>query len=68
MFEKLREEKHFMGEVVRQTDETTSVDEWLEPLYRHRIARRHLDSLSLEEEEEILEEAKGLILRHLLKE
>ncbi|MBM7554133.1 metallophosphoesterase family protein [Thalassobacillus pellis] len=62
----LSKEQHFIGEVIRQSEEASNMDEWLAPLYRHRTARKHLARLSPEEKEDILQGAKELLLTKLM--
>ncbi|WP_028781950.1 metallophosphoesterase family protein [Thalassobacillus devorans] len=65
--EELRCEKHFVGEVLRQYEASGDMEAWLEPLYRHRTARKYLEQLSDDDKEQVWKEAKDLVLRELLK-
>ncbi|RLL45001.1 DNA repair exonuclease [Oceanobacillus piezotolerans] len=58
--------EHFVGELVRHFDQT-SIHSHLEELYYHRSARKFLSSLSGEEEQLIVSEAKELLMRELWK-
>ncbi|MFG6121241.1 metallophosphoesterase family protein [Thalassobacillus sp. B23F22_16] len=63
----LMQEKHFVGEMLRQFQQAEEMDDWLKPLYRHRKARKHLEVLREEEKEQVMQEAKDLLLMELLK-
>ncbi|SEB09270.1 DNA repair exonuclease SbcCD nuclease subunit [Thalassobacillus cyri] len=63
----LKQEKHFVGEVLRQYEALGDMEAWLDPLYRHRTARKYLDRMSDDEKKQVLKEAKDLVLMELLK-
>ncbi|WP_257349450.1 metallophosphoesterase family protein [Pseudalkalibacillus decolorationis] len=59
-------ESHFVNEIISVIEETDNLKEVLSPLYKHRIARKFLDKDDLEEQE-ILEEARRLLLDSMIQ-
>ncbi|ASF38698.1 DNA repair exonuclease [Halobacillus halophilus] len=66
--EDLRKGQHFTGELLREIEglEDGELENCLSPLFRHRKASRFLETLSVEEKQEIIEAAKTLTLNQLL--
>lgn len=58
---------HFIGELNRHFSEA-SIQPFIKDLYQQKMARRHIDILTEEEELEIKSTAKNLLLNALLKE
>lgn len=57
--------EHFLGELMRHFDEVP-VQPFMKELFQHKQARKYLDSLSVEEEQEIKTEAKEWLVNALL--
>ncbi|WP_138419788.1 metallophosphoesterase family protein [Aquibacillus sediminis] len=66
--EQLKQGNHFIGELVRSFDQQEDVSDSLQPLYNHRRARKYLQTLTIQEQQEIKTEAENLLLHHLLKD
>ncbi|GGM25567.1 DNA repair exonuclease [Paraliobacillus quinghaiensis] len=64
--EALRQGDHFLGEMLRSF-ENTELKEELEPLWKHRQARKHLTKLTKEDETEIIDQAENLLIYQLLR-
>ncbi|WP_010650124.1 metallophosphoesterase family protein [Oceanobacillus massiliensis] len=64
--QELLKETHFIGELSHHF-EKESILPFVSELYQHRQARKYLNVLSEEEEQEIKEEAKQLLVNELLK-
>lgn len=58
---------HFIGELSRHFEET-SIQPFVKELYHHKSARKYLDILTGDEEQDIKEEARSMLLNELLKE
>lgn len=58
---------HFIGELSRHFAET-SIDPFMKELYQQKDARKFVDRLTAEEEQEVKTEAKKLLLNELLME
>lgn len=58
---------HFIGELSRHFDEA-SIKPFMKELYQQKTARKFINLLTEEEEQEIKSEAKSLLLNELLKE
>ncbi|MFS0671916.1 metallophosphoesterase family protein [Ornithinibacillus sp. 179-J 7C1 HS] len=59
--------EHFLGEMTLNLDDFSPADHLTE-LYHHKVVRKFLDGLSLEDEERIKKEAYELVLHELMKE
>ena len=55
----------FTTELLSNVERFTEFDEALKPLYRHGIAKKWLDSLTEEEQEQIIQDAKRMLLQIL---
>ncbi|WP_163971346.1 metallophosphoesterase family protein [Oceanobacillus halotolerans] len=64
-YETLYKGDHFVGVLLRQTEDT-EIQTYLQELYQHKQARRYLDSLTEEEAQSIAEEARELLVTELL--
>ncbi|WP_052345883.1 DNA repair exonuclease [Paucisalibacillus sp. EB02] len=59
--------EHFIGELLANV-ESFPIRDHVSDLFQHKQARVYMDSLSIEEEEQIKNEARQLIMHELLKE
>ncbi|MFA1819083.1 exonuclease SbcCD subunit D [Virgibacillus oceani] len=59
-------EDHFFGELQRQFSER-AIDPFMKELYQQRQARKYIDQLSAEKEQEIKNKAEQLLMHELLK-
>ncbi|MDC3417284.1 metallophosphoesterase family protein [Aquibacillus salsiterrae] len=60
--------QHFIGELLQSFENTTSIDDSVQPLFSHRTARKHIKPFTNEEELEILKEAEQYLVYRLLKD
>jgi len=58
---------HFIGELMRVSD-NEGIQDYIGELYQQKQARKYVDALSPEEEKEIKQAAKELLINELLKE
>ncbi|SDJ89044.1 metallophosphoesterase family protein [Sediminibacillus albus] len=65
--EELQKGNHFAGELVRLFNDTDNIQQYLQPLLRHRQARKFSEPFTEQEEEQIKDEARDLLLTQLLK-
>ncbi|OZU87913.1 DNA repair exonuclease [Virgibacillus indicus] len=63
---KIYEGEHFIGELIRHFEET-SIQPHMDELYQQKQVRKYIDPVT-EEEEEIKQDARQLLLNELLKE
>ncbi|MFC4559141.1 exonuclease SbcCD subunit D [Virgibacillus kekensis] len=66
MEDELRHGEHFVGELIRHADEV-SIQPYLKELQHHKQARKYLGTITAEQEENIREKAKQLLINELLK-
>lgn len=66
--EQWNKEAHFLGDLIRMVDQTESIEPLTSELFKHSLGKRYLDSLSGEEENELLLEAEQLVIRRLMDE
>ena len=59
--------EHFIGELICQFNET-SIHPYMEELYQQKQVRKYLETLTEDEEKEIKQDARQLLLNELLKE
>jgi DNA repair protein SbcD/Mre11 len=59
--------EHFVGELMKNIEDV-SISVYLEELFQHKEARKYLESLTIEEKEEIKQEAYQLLAYELQKE
>jgi DNA repair protein SbcD/Mre11 len=59
--------EHFIGELTTNIEDFI-IEDRLQDLFQHKEARKYIDSLSSDEEEQIKKEAKALLMHELLKE
>lgn len=64
----LKQQSHFIGELLRVIDEYSDFDEAVKPLTEHRLARRYLPSFTVEEKRELTEQVEKWLLTGFLKE
>ncbi len=64
-FRMLKEGSHFAGELLRHADET-SIQPYLDELYRHRQAKKYVQAMTPEQESRVKERAKQLLIDELL--
>lgn len=65
--EKLKTDTHFIGDLLKFTDEYKNIDNALSTLFKHYKAKRYMDALSEEDAIEIIESAERLLINELLK-
>ena len=65
--DKLLESPHFMGDIVRLSDQKQSIHDDIKALYQHQQAKKFLSPLSKEEQTVIMKEAEKLLLMGLHK-
>lgn len=63
--ELLKREDGFFKELFNTLENYTELDEALEPLYQHHIARKYISSLTKEDQENILTDAEQLLVQYL---
>ncbi|WP_280768658.1 metallophosphoesterase family protein [Salipaludibacillus daqingensis] len=67
-----RKQDHLLGDVVRLREEMKTeqneIEEILSPLYTHRKIRSYIDTLTKEEQQDIIDKAETMILTTLLEE
>lgn len=66
--ETLKEERHFIGDLLRLMDEEKGNSEALEPLLYHRKANRYLSMFDGQEQKSIIKDAETLLLTELLRD
>lgn len=66
--EKLVNETHFVGGLLRNIDSYEEMDQAVSELFLHKKARRYLEAFTSEEKKELMKEAESLLLMSLLKE
>ncbi|WP_047982513.1 metallophosphoesterase family protein [Ornithinibacillus contaminans] len=59
--------EHFIGELSNRLEEV-SINDYLSELFQHKEARKYMDALAEDEEEQVKEEAFQLLIHQLLKE
>ncbi|RWZ55235.1 DNA repair exonuclease [Halobacillus fulvus] len=66
--EQLKKSSHFTGEWLRESERITDeeLDLWLSPVFEHRKLEKHLQTLSAEDKQRILEQAKVITLEKLM--
>ncbi|WP_010529858.1 metallophosphoesterase family protein [Lentibacillus jeotgali] len=64
-YEGLAEGEHFVGELLRHAD-SVSIQPYLTELYQHKRAKKYLETISLEEENQMKQKAKRLLVHELL--
>ncbi|ASK60878.1 DNA repair exonuclease [Virgibacillus phasianinus] len=57
---------HFIGELLRHSEDAP-IHTYTEELYRHKQARKYIESMTLADENDIREQAKSLLINELLK-
>jgi hypothetical protein len=67
IWESMKNEHHFLGELLRETERFANIDTILHPL-RHSSATRGIEAFSETEKQEILKEAERIIIQELLAE
>jgi exonuclease SbcD len=65
--DKLKNEQHFLGDLLRHIEDYDKFDEALAPLYRHRQGRKYISPLSHEEKVELLKDAGNWVVNELIK-
>lgn len=63
--EKLKQDSHFMGDLLEKMETYQDFDQALLPLRNNQSFRRYIDTFSKEELQEILHDAERIILREL---
>ncbi|WP_010283535.1 metallophosphoesterase family protein [Bacillus timonensis] len=63
--EKLKEDSHFIGDLLEKMETYGDFEQALLPLRNHQSFRRYIDSFTKEELKEILHDAESIILREL---
>lgn len=58
-------EPHFLGDLIRQVNQTATIQPFIEELFTHSKGKRYLDQLGKEEEQEILGAAERWLIRSL---
>ncbi|MFB1051112.1 exonuclease SbcCD subunit D [Paraliobacillus sp. JSM ZJ581] len=65
--ESYRNGEHFLGEVLKLSQDDEDTDCELDPLWKHPKARKFLHDLTKEEKDELLEEAENILLYQLTR-
>ncbi|MDR4887214.1 DNA repair exonuclease [Fredinandcohnia sp. QZ13] len=63
--EKLRQDSHFIGDLLENMETYEDFNQALLPLRNHQSFRRYIDAFTSEELQEILQDAENVILREL---
>lgn len=64
---KLAQGEHFIGELLRHVDDL-AIQPYLTELYQHKQAKKYLESMSREEEKDVKQKAKKLLVHELLND
>ncbi|MDC3413540.1 metallophosphoesterase family protein [Terrihalobacillus insolitus] len=64
----LKKGQHFVGELLRLSEDYKKLEHYLEPILSHREARKYVDRLTDKDKEEIIEQAQSLLLHSLMEE
>lgn len=60
------QEPHFLGDLIRMSNQTEEIHPYVDDLFRHTKAKKHLDPLTKEEADDILEKAERYLIRALM--
>ncbi len=66
--ERLKEENHFVGSVLKELEAFTNMDGVLRTIWTSPIARNSIESFTEEEKKEIQKEAENIILEQLFQQ
>jgi DNA repair exonuclease SbcCD nuclease subunit len=66
-YERLKNEQHFLSDLLKQIEDYDGFDEALAPLFEHRQGRRYLSHLDDEEKIELLKETETWVINELMK-
>jgi hypothetical protein len=58
-------EPHFLGDLIRQVNQTASIQPFIEELFTYSKGKRYLDQLGKEAEQDILKAAEHWLIRSL---
>ena len=66
--ERLKEENHFVGSVLKELEAFTNMDGVLRTIWTSPVARNSIESFTEEEKKEIQKEAENIILEQLFQQ
>ncbi|KGX85282.1 metallophosphoesterase family protein [Pontibacillus litoralis] len=65
--EQLKQGAHFIGEILRQKDKRTDIENDVKDLLYHKQVRKYMPTFTEEEQKDIIEHAEQLLLNQLLE-